>query len=179
MLTHVDAVNSSPLCRRHAVRRSPLSRKKNVKEEENTSGFVDPSDPTGPMARQRGGSSVVESRRDPTLVRERTKSLEDILQSGSDNISELEKTVNLGPRVDNSDQLVTKEKLELESSKKISPVVMRKAMDLKRGRDRRGTLFDEDDTSPVSRHKHNVVSGTAAAAAAAAAASKLEVCAYV
>ena len=177
MLTHVDAVNSSPLCRRPAVRRSPLSRKKIVKEEENTSGFVDSSDTTGPMVRQRGGSSVVESHQDSAFGKEsRTKSLGNILQSDSDNISELEKTVNLGPKVDNSDQLVTKEKLELESSKKISPVVMRKAMDMKRGRDRRGTLFDEDDTSPVLRHKHNIVSGTAAAAAAAAAASKSEVC---
>ena len=146
-----------------------------VKEEENLSGFVDPTDPAGPMARQRGGSNVVESQRDSTLGKEsRTKSLEDILQSGLDDISELEKTVNLGPKVDSSDHLMTKEKIELESSKKISPVVMRKAMDLKRGRDRRGTLFDEDDSSPVLRPKHGIMSGTAAAAAAAA--SKSEVC---
>lgn len=189
IFNHVGSDNStSPLSRRHAVRRSPHTKKKVFKEaKELGESFVDvgdlinPIDPTGPMARQRGGSTVVESYRDSKLSKDsRTKSMEDVLQSTSDSVSELEKTVNFGPKEDNVGQLVSKEKLELESSKKVSPVVMRKAMDLPKGRDRRGTLFDEDDTSPMLRHKHNVVSGTAAAAAAAAAAaSKSEVSLYV
>ena len=122
---------------------------------------------------------MVESRQDSSLGKEnRTKSLEDGLQSSSDSVSDLEKTVNFGSKEDSLvNQFINKEKLELESSKKVSPVVIRKAMDLPRGRDRRGTLFD-DDTSPILRHKHNVTSGTAAAAAAAAAASKSEVYKY-
>ena len=179
----LESINSSPLSRRHAIRRSPqCSRRKVYKEESSfidVSGFVDPTDPTEPAARQRGNSAGVESQRGSSFGKEsRTKSLENVLQSGSDSVSELEKTVNLGSKPGNSDQLMTKERIELESSKKISPVVMRKAMDMKRSRDRCGTLFDEDDnTSPITRPRHNIGSGTAAAAAAAA--SKSEVCMYL
>ena len=139
--------------------------------------FLNPTDPIGPVARERGGTNVVETRHEPMLSKEnKAKSLEDIFRSSSDNVSELEKTVNFGPKEDSLGRHGTKEKLELES-KKVSPIVMRKAMELPRSRHHRGTLFGDDDASPVLRHKHNVVSGTAAAAAAAAA-SKSEVCVY-
>ena len=136
---------------------------------------MDATDPTEPAVRQRGGSAGVESQRGSLGRESRTKSLENVLQSGSDSVSDLEKTVNLGSKPDSSDQLMTKARIELESSKKISPVVMRKAMDMKRSRDRCGTLFDDDDSiSPITHLRHNIGSGTAAAAAAAA--SKSEVC---
>ena len=183
---HIGTDNSaSPLARRHAIRRSPHTTKKQIAKEFSQPIIdvvdsvepTDPNDPTDPMPRQRGGSAVIDSRRDSSLSKEsKTKSLEDILQSSSDSVSDLEKTVDFGPKeVTAVSQFVNKEKLELESSKKVSPVVIRKAMDLPRGRERHGTLFGDDDSSPILRHKHNVMSGTAAAAAAAAAASKSEV----
>lgn len=185
MFICVDNNSDSSLSRRHAIRRSPHSRKKMAKDLREASftevdDFSDLTNPTEPVERQRIGSAVVEStHRDFSLGRQyRTKSLENVLETLSpDNVSELEKTVNLGPKQSSLDRFVAKEKVELESSKKVSPVVMRKAVDLQKGRDRRGTLFDDDDTSPLLlRHKHNITSGTAAAAAAAAAASKSEVC---
>lgn len=188
LFIHVDSFNnqSSPLFRKRAVRRSPHSVKKPVvketkefKEERelsftDTGEFGDFVNVTEPVARQRGGSTVFVPHQE-TGIESRSKSVTGVLETSSGGVSDLEKTVNFG---ENSDHLVAKEKLELESSKKVSPVVMRKAVDLQRSRERRGTLFDDDDDDdlgPSSRPKHNIISGTAAAAAAAAAASKSEV----
>ncbi|XP_065884487.1 uncharacterized protein [Dysidea avara] len=184
--------DSSPaLSRKHAVRRSPHNKRKmNVQEakekrEEREPLFTDSSGEHNSgeyntalvNVRQRGGSYSIETRRDATssLGREyRTKSVVSPTRSSftDSTVSELETTVELVKEDDNkSDHRSSKEKLVLESSAKVSPIVMRKAMDMKRCRDRPGPLFDDDEPTHY-KSKQSILSGTAAAAAAAAAASK-------
>ena len=152
------------------------------KREERQPSFIDSSDEyvttTESDMRQRVSSYSVESRKDnsSSLGREyRTKSVVSPTRSSyvdSTAVSDLEKTVEM-VKVEgtNSDHRTSKEKLVLESLTKVSPVVVKKAMDMKRCRDRPGPLFDDEESS-LFRPKQNTHSGTAAAAAAAAAASK-------
>jgi len=133
---------------------------------------------TKPFERQRGGSYSIETRRDATSSFEKEHRSKSVLSptrssyTNSTTISELEQTVEIVKEEDNkSDHRGSKGKIVLESSTKVSPVVVKKAMDMQRCRDRPSPLFDDDE--PVHhRNKPSVISGTAAAAAAAAAASQ-------
>jgi len=186
--------NSPALCRKHAVRRSPHSKRKmdvqeakeNRERRELEPLFTDSSSgeynatTTQTSMRQRGGSYSIETHQNAasSFGKEyRSKSVISPTRppfTHSTTVSELEQTVEMVKDEDSkSDHQIFKEKLVLESSGKVSPVVVKKAMDMQRCRDRPSPLFDDEE--PVQyRHsgKSSVIGNTAAAAAAAAAASQ-------